>query len=160
MAAKTKGTKAPAKRTAAKKTSPKSAPKKTTAKKSAPLKSVKGKTTAKKTTTKGRAVKNVPAPEKQEPSYRRIPSETTGFSVGTDQDIIAEALLAGGESREQIIADLYEQLDTETRNGTPKPISSLVSSVLRKLVERGFTVDQHFVVVPPVPKAARKRRAA
>lgn len=159
---------AKAKKTAAKKTSAsKSRPasKKTTAKSKGPAKKTAAKKSAAKKSTpaKKSAAKNVkkPATKKKTSNrggFNRELNEETGFVVGTDSDTIALALLEGGESRADIIAELEGVLDTETRNGTEKQVTNMVSGVLNKMLAAGYTVEQSFVVVPPTP--ASKRKAA
>jgi hypothetical protein len=134
------------------------AAKKTAAKKSAP---------AKKTAAKKAPVKNVKKPAGKRGGFHREINESTGFVVGTDQDAIALALLDGGESRAAIVEGLEDTLDTETRNGTPKQITNMVSGVLNKMIAAGYTVESSFVVVPPTPaskraasRAANKKAAA
>lgn len=145
-AAKSKGKTAPAKKSTAKK-SP-ATKSKTTAKSKAPAK----KTSAKKN------VKDVKKPAGKRGGFHREINEETGFVVGTDQDTIALALLEGGESRADIAERLSKKIDTETRNGTEKQITNMISGVLNKMLARGFTVESSYVVLPPTP--ASKRKAA
>jgi hypothetical protein len=119
----------------------------------------KNKTTAKKTTTKKSGkVTEVKRPAKKRQPVEREFSEVTGFIEGTDQDTIALALLEGGESRADITESLKKTLPKKTRTGTEKPVQNMVSGVLNKLLDRGYTVEQSFKVVPPT--TASKRKAA
>lgn len=132
------------------------AAKKSASKKTGPAK----KSAAKKSPANKATVKNVSKPKTKKDGrggFHRELNEETGFVVGTDQDLIAQALLEGGESRTEIAERLSGQLETETRNGTEKQIVNMVSGVLNKMLSRGFTVEQSFVVVPPT--AASKRAA-
>lgn len=142
----------PVKKTAAakKRTQSKKGPaaKKTAAK--APAK----KSAAKKSPAK---VKDVKKPASKRGGFHREINEETGFVVGTDQDTIALALLEGGESRADVVESLYNTLETETRNGTEKQITNMVSGVLNKMLKAGYTVESSFRVVPPT--AASKRAA-
>lgn len=137
-------------RPVAKKTASKGPAKKTAAKKSA----------AKKSSPAKKNVKNVKKPAKKETrgGFHREINEDTGFVVGTESDTIALELLEGGESRGDIVTRLEKMLDSETRNGTEKQITNMVSGVLNKMLAAGFTVEQSFVLVPPTP--ASKRKAA
>jgi hypothetical protein len=111
------------------------------------------KTAAKKgTATKN---KNVKKPAAARGGATREMNEETGFVVGSDQDIIANALLEGGESRAAIVQKLEKVLDTETRNGTPKQVTNMVSGVYNKLVARGFITESNFQVLPPTPASKR-----
>lgn len=104
--------------------------------------------TKKKTESKGRGGAN------------REMDEVTGFAVGTESHQIAELLLNGVESRQEAIDILRNTLDTETRNGTEKPVANLVSGVINKLLARGFTVESSYRLVEPTPasiRAANKR---
>jgi len=122
----------------------------------------KGKTPAKR----GRpATKNVNKPAAKKTASKktsnlptRVFNDETGFAEGSDQDLIATELLAGGESRQEIAERLEGILDPVTRNGTEKQIVNMVSGVLGKLQARGYTVESSFLVVPPTP--ASKRAAA
>lgn len=136
----------------------------TSAKKSGPAK--KAATTAKKSPGRPKGsgsknVKNVKKPAGKRGGFHREINPDTGFVVGTDQDLIAQALLEGGESRGDIIAYLENTLDNETRNGTPKMITNMVSGVLNKMLAAGYTVESSFIVVPPTPaskRAANKKK--
>jgi hypothetical protein len=129
------------------------ATKRKTAKKTAPAK----KSTAKKAPATKKSVKEVKKPAGKRGGFHREMNPDTGFVVGTDQDAIALALLEGGDSRAAIVESLENELDTETRNGTEKQITNMVSGVLNKMLANGFTVESSFVVVPPT--AASKRAA-
>lgn len=115
---------------------------------------------AKKTAAKKTSAKNVKKPAGKRGGLNRELNEATGFVVGTDQDAIATALLEGGESRADIVERLENELDTETRNGTPKQITNMVSGVLNKLLARGYTVESSFQVLEPTPASKRAATAA
>ena len=131
-------------------------------------KSTARKPAAKKTASKAPASKkkttNVKKPASNRGGLNRELNEDTGFVVGTDQDAIALALLEGGESRAAIVERLESELDAETRNGTPKQITNMVSGVLNKMLDRGFIVESNFQLLPPTPAskraASRARNAA
>lgn len=152
----------PVKKTAAAKKKSTAKSKTAPAKKSAAKKSPATKKTAAKKTAAKKNVKDVKKPKGTRGGFHREINEETGFVVGTDQDTIALALLEGGESRADIAASLEKKIDTETRNGTEKQITNMISGVLNKMLARGFTVESSFVVVPPTPaskrKAARKKK--
>lgn len=147
----------PRKTTAAKSKS-KTPAKKTAAKKPAAKKTASKAPASKKKTT------NVKKPASNRGGLNRELNEDTGFVVGTDQDAIANALLEGGESRAAIVERLESELDSETRNGTPKQITNMVSGVLNKMLDRGFIVESNFQLLPPTPAskraASRARNAA
>lgn len=91
------------------------------------------------------------------PGPKRELNKVTGFSVGSDQDVIATALLEGGASRAEITEKVAKLLPAKTRTGTPKPITNLVSSVYNNLARRGYRTEESFKVLPPTP--ASKARA-
>lgn len=122
----------PVKKTVAKKTSPKPTP---SAKKTISAKPVK--TVAK------------PAPKKTAKTPGRDFNPKTGFVKGSQQDIIATELLKGGESRREVVERLHGLLDTETRNGTKKPVGNLVAGVWSVLRSRGFVEKSSYKVVAP-----------
>jgi hypothetical protein len=138
----------------------------TTPKKRTSKKTTSKKTTAKKTSTSRPAAKKTSAREKVQkvakPASKRGGAnremdEVTGFATDTDSQFIAEALMEGGETRQDIIDWLKDNMEGETRNGTEKPIANLVAGVYNKLLDRGFTVEATYRLVPPVPKG-RKRK--
>jgi hypothetical protein len=121
------------------------------------------KSTAKKSTASRKNTKTVSKPKGSgRGGFHRELNEETGFVVGTDQDTIALALLEGGESRSAIAEAVEKKIGSETRNGTPKMVTNMVSGVLNKMLDRGFTVEQSFQVIPPTPAskraASRKRK--
>lgn len=150
---------AAAKKAAAKKSAAKKSPaKKTTAKKS-PAKKTAAKKPVKKTAASKKNVKNVKKPASSgRGGFHRPMNEETGFVLDSESDLIAQALIEGGESRAAIIEEISGMLDSETRNGTEKAVSNMVSGVLNKMLARGFTVESSFALVPPTP--AQKRKAA
>lgn len=84
--------------------------------------------------------------------------ELTGFIVGTDSHIVAKQLMEGGADRQDIIDTVRGQLDEETRNGTAKPVANVVAATIKKLLERGWTIESSFAMVPPAPRTTRGRR--
>lgn len=82
----------------------------------------------------------------------------TGFITDTDQDIIAKELLAGGDSRAEIVERVTGLLDEYTREGNPKQTVNLVGNVILKLLKRGWTIESSYRLVPP-RKTPRKRAA-
>lgn len=131
----------------AKKTASKRAAKSTPTRKTATSK----KTTTKKTATK----KSVEAV-----SHPREMDKVTGFSIGSDQYVIAQELLKGGASRSEITERVAKLLPAKTRTGTPKPITNLVSSVYNNLVRKGFRTEESFKVLEPTPASKRKATLA
>ena len=95
--------------------------------------------------------KKVAKPALKERAPRKVNAKT-GFTVGSDQDIIATELLRGGESRVEIIERLKDLLPQQTRNGTVKPVSNLVSSTVRILRQRGYTETSTFKMKAPAKK--------
>lgn len=129
----------------------------TTTKGSAKKSTTSAKGSKKNVTTKKAATKKTAAKKTSTPVARDI-NETTGFVKGSDQDVIATALLKGDTTRQDIIDGLRKKLDSETRNGTEKPVSNLVSSVVRNMLGRGFILESHYRLLEPTP--ASKRKAA
>jgi hypothetical protein len=111
----------------------------------------------KNTSTKSESKKATTSKKKSNLPTREFNKET-GFVVGSDQDFIASALLKGADTRQDIIDFCRKKLDSETRNGTEKPVSNLVSSVFNKMVGQGYRLESHYQLLPPTP--ASKRKAA
>jgi hypothetical protein len=114
------------------------------------------KTPTKRGPGRPKGTKNVkkPAAKKVGGNTRQM-NPVTGFAEGSDQDVIATALLEGGESRSAIVENVESQVDLETRNGTDKQITNMVSGVLAKMKDRGFIVESSFVLLPPTPASKR-----
>lgn len=102
-----------------------------------------------------RVTKVVPVKGKE-----RIIDPVTGFTMGSDQQIISDALMAGADTRQDIVESLRKKLSPVTRNGTEKPIANLVSSVFNNLALKGFTLDSHWQVLAPTPASKRKATRA
>jgi hypothetical protein len=144
-------------------------PKKSTAKKTAAAKkspasrgratstSNKSSASSKKGTTK-KAASSKKTASKRTPPVREI-NKDTGFVVGSDQDVIAQAFLKGAETRQDIIDACRKKLDSETRNGTEKPVSNIVSSVFNKMLREGFRLESTYRLLPPTPASKRKAAA-
>lgn len=118
------------------------------------------KATAKKPAAK-KSVKEVKSPKSKRGGATRETNPDTGFSIGTDSDKIAKELLKGSTSRQGVIDVMRKKLDSETRNGTEKPVPNMVAGVLNKLLDQGYRVEESFKLLPPTPaskRAATKRR--
>ena len=79
-----------------------------------------------------------------------------GFVDGSDSALMVELMLEGGFDRREVNDKIAEQLeDTTTRAGNQKNIPSLISGLLARLEERGYTVESHWRLVPPDEKAVK-----
>ena len=99
---------------------------------------------------------------KQDRIQREV-NPATGYVKGTDGDIIASELLAGGASRREIGDRIEKKINLITRNGTEKQVMNLIAGVLRRMQIEGYTVESSFKVLPPTPaskRAAKKKYAA
>lgn len=72
-----------------------------------------------------------------------------GFRNGSDSATIVDILVAGGLDRQDINDKVAAAIGTETRTGRTKNIPSLISGLLARLEERGYTVESSWRVVPP-----------
>lgn len=72
-----------------------------------------------------------------------------GFRNGSDSATIVDILVAGGLDRQDINDKVSAAIGTETRTGRTKNIPSLISGLLARLEERGYTVESSWRVVPP-----------
>jgi hypothetical protein len=137
--------------------------KKVPAKKAAPAK----KTTAKKAAaapTPVTAKKRAAKPEVKAKGGQALPRTLNehGFVIGSDSEKIVEVLLQGGESRTELTAKITKALSKgKGRNGEPPNVSSLIANVLRRLKDKGYTIESHWQLMPPTPasKRAATRRA-
>lgn len=91
--------------------------------------------------------------EEEEEGTREL-DPVTGFIPDTDQHIITLALMDGGESRAEIAERVAELLEPYTRRGKPKQVVNLVANVIGKLQSRGWTIESHFRLVPPLGENA------
>lgn len=153
-------------------------------------KAVAKKTAAKKTATKKAAATNVEfsnaaeadtpvvakkrAAAKKKTSAKKTASKAVGgqglpremgehgFVIGSDSAKIAEVLLEGGESRTDVSLKVEKALGKKkTRHGNDPNVSSLIANVLRRMKERGYTIEQSWVLREPTPasKAAATKAA-
>jgi hypothetical protein len=76
-------------------------------------------------------------------------SELSGYSIGSEGYLVAVELLRGGESRIETTHRIAQLLPSETRNSTPKNVSNLVSSVIKRLESQGFKVSGTWKMVKP-----------
>lgn len=113
----------------------------------------KGKSTPAKATTKTTTAKKAPAkkaaPSPVETDRRGREMDEHGFVVGSDSSKIAAILLEGGSGRAEVNEKIAAAIASPTRYGNDKNVSSLVSGLLARLKERGYTVEQTWKVVPP-----------
>lgn len=84
-----------------------------------------------------------------------------GFVIGSDSAKIVELMLEGDTDRRSLNQKVLKELNRTTRNGKPLNVSSLMSNLLKRLQEKGYTVESTWKLVPPTPasKAAATRRA-
>ncbi len=104
------------------------------------------------------------APRKIAPVVERNPREFDehGFVIGSDSSRIVAMLLEGGDGRGELTERISSEIDLTTRNGQTKNVSSLISGLLARLGEKGYTVEQSWRLVAPDPEVAAKaaRKAA
>lgn len=81
-------------------------------------------------------------------SYTQF-SELSGIQINTEAFLIALEILRGGRDRQEINDRCREILPAMTSVGTPKPVPNLVSSVIKKLQDRGFTIKGDWKMVKP-----------
>lgn len=72
-----------------------------------------------------------------------------GFRIGSDSAAIVDIMIAGAFDRNEINALSEDAVGGETRNGNPKNVPSLVSGLLSRLQEQGYTVESSWRLVPP-----------
>lgn len=136
----------------------------------------KSKATGERTTKTRTAVKTAPksapkakaapkaAPKEAVESKPRGEMNVHGFYDGTDSAIIADALVEGGESRAEVVANATETIaktsGLATRNGTDKAVASMTSGILNALLAKGYVIEQSYRLVPPADVAAEMKKAA
>lgn len=81
-------------------------------------------------------------------TYKQI-AEVTGYSPGSEGFTAVIEVLRGGETRQEINHRVAALLPPQTKNGTPKMVSNLVSSVIRRMTQQGFTVTGTWKMVKP-----------
>jgi hypothetical protein len=155
-AAKKKPSRVTAKKAAAKKAPPKKVAAKKPGRKTTP-----SKVTAKKTASRPKASGRKKAAKKVAPPARVREKDEYGFEVGTDSSVIAEELIEGGASRQDINDRVGERIGYETSNGTEKNVPALVSGILNRMLATGeFEVesDWRLVRVERKPRKKGKRK--
>lgn len=87
------------------------------------------------------------------------PLNEYGFVPGTDTDLILKAMMQGGASRVAVNEMAEKMIENKngllTRSNKTKNVPSLVSALLARLIERGFTVESHWKIVPPADLQAK-----
>lgn len=82
-----------------------------------------------------------------------------GFAKGSDLSIVAGILVKGGKGRSDVVQKVERRFAKKTtRNGKPKNAHSLVAITLAKMQERGYKIEESWIVTPP--KRRRKTVAA
>lgn len=81
-------------------------------------------------------------------SYKQV-SELTGYGLGSEHFIVAVEVLRGGVTRQEVNHRVADLLPSETRNGTPKAVSNLVSGVINYMIKQGFTIDGRWTMKRP-----------
>lgn len=164
MATKAKTKKAvPAKKASASKSKTAPATKaKTTAKakgKSAPAKKA---TSTKATATKTKAPAKKTGKQKIT-NGQSLPRDLNehGFVKGSQSEKIVTCLLEGGTDRRDVNEKIRKALKGPTRNGTEHNVSSLSANLLKRLKDKGYTIESSWRLVEPTAasKAAATRRA-
>lgn len=84
----------------------------------------------------------------------------THTTEGTQSHFIAQELVKGGESKRAIAERIRGALPKKTVYDNPNPIDQKVHAVLTKLLQHGFTIEQHYRLVPPTGRAAQRAAKA
>ena len=140
------------------KTKTKSAP--AAKKAAAPAKKAVGKKTTAAPTTKDKVKKEVSKARGGQSLPRDLNEH--GFVKGSDSEKIVDILLAGGSDRADMNSKVLKAMgNRKSRNGTPMNTSSLIANIIKRLRDKGYTIESTWVLVPPTPasKAAATRRA-
>lgn len=72
-----------------------------------------------------------------------------GFRSWSDSAKIVDIMLEGGLDRQDINEKVAQAIGPKTRSGCDKNIPSLVSGLLSRLVERGYTVESSWRIIEP-----------
>lgn len=92
---------------------------------------------------------------------RSLPRELNehGFVIGSNSEKILNAMLEGGDSRSDIANRVKKSV--KSRNGESVNANALISGLLHRLLPQGYTVEQHWQLLPPTPQSkAKATRAA
>lgn len=113
----------------------------------------KARSTAKKTTTRTRKAAAPAAP---------VIDPVTGMTEGSQSLTVAQALIEGGTSKHEIAEGLKKVLPKKSEYGNENPIDQKVYAVEKRLLEKGFTIESSYRLVPPAKgaKAATKKAPA
>jgi hypothetical protein len=71
-----------------------------------------------------------------------LPLESERFAVAVE-------ILKGAETRQDVNHRVRDLLPPSVRTKTPKAVSNLVSSVIKRMVDSGFTVEGEWRMTPP-----------
>lgn len=87
---------------------------------------------AKKAAGRSKAVATRTAPAK------RTETQGTNFRPGSDAEFIFHEALKGGTSRQEVVTRVKEHYKEQpTRNGGPKPVSTVLNQVIRRALSTG-----------------------
>lgn len=113
----------------------------------APGKALKARKNLTPTRTKGTADKKP----------RRV-AHGVNFLPGSDFATVFSAMLDGSDSRVAITRSLQDYFSgTQTRGGKPKPVTTIMNSVLTRALDSGYTIDSHWKLIPPADEAPAKK---
>lgn len=83
-------------------------------------------------------------------SAKRLPRDELGYALGSDMHVAVQELLKGGEDRREISDRVAKAFGKQlTRNGRPKPVSTIINNALRQLTRRGYRIEASWKLVPP-----------
>jgi hypothetical protein len=88
-----------------------------------------------------------------------------GYRVDSDVAIVLEEMMTGGEDKHAIAERLAKRFEGQTtKSGRPKPVSTVMNQVQSQMVQRGFTVESTWRLVPPengvLQEAPKRTRTA
>lgn len=147
-------TKAAPKKRPARKTEPKASTSKAGARTSQTTK------TPAKRTTKSTATKKEAAASPKKPGLNvRGEKSEHGYVIGSALNDVAEAVVAGGTTRQDVLEKLRASANNLTASGKERNWSVAMSTVLRQMYEAGYTVEATWRVVPPKGGAKPVSRA-
>lgn len=112
---------------------------------------------AKSTAKRAPRKRLAPAPEAAR--YSLKDTDVFGFARNTDISVVVEELVRGGETRAEIIDRIRERIPSTTRTGGTKNVPSMVSLWIKRLLEKGYTVEASYKLVPPEDVRKRMSRA-
>ena len=84
------------------------------------------------------------------------PRDEHGYRQGSNSSIAVNEMLKGGSTRQEVADRIAEACGGTTRNGTPINGSGMMTTLIKELADKGYTVETTWTLVPPRRRIRKK----